>query len=58
VDREKAKSILQRDGCLYYESWTWSYLTFTCGGYEDGSECCYETFSTIDEMLDQTEQAS
>lgn len=56
MTKDKAREVLERGGCLNFEAWTWSHFTFVCGCNEEDYTCCYETFNTIDDMIEHIDE--
>lgn len=55
MTKGEARKILEEGGGLGFESWDWRDFTYQCGCNEDGYECCYESFNTVEDMLEHLE---
>lgn len=55
MNKEEAKQILGCGGRLSWESWYWSNFVFQCDLNEEDYICCYESFSTVEDILEHLE---
>lgn len=51
MSREKAREVLEDGRAIYYGTWRWSGMSYSCGD----SSCCFEIFESTEEMLDHLE---
>lgn len=56
MTKDDARSILQENKSLRFESWSWDRWQYTCSTTDEGEyECCREDFNNIDEALEHLE---
>ena len=55
TSRMTKEEVLKRGKAIYFDGFTWQNLVFECGCNEEDYVCCYDTFATVDEMLEHIE---
>lgn len=57
MTKDEARAILESRKYLNWEAWSWGCFTYQCGCNDDEYTCCYESFSTVEDMLEHLEEA-